>query len=219
MPLKDLEQNESGHEYVFDIETGPINLADRIQFEPRFDPPGNIKDPAKIEVAIEKKRAAWLGKAALSPLTGQVLAVGIKHVGHDDEEILLGDEAEILKGFWGIVESHWPMWWIGHNIHDFDLPFLVRRSWKHNVAVPTPFWKDRRWDTGFVDTMKLWGCGVYGDRVSLDNLGKHLGVGQKNGSGKFFSELFESDPEAALAYLRNDLALTEAVWLKLKGAR
>ena len=53
-----------------------------------------------------------------------------------------------------------------------------------------------------------------GDRMargSLDAISKHLGVGCKNGDGKEFAGLWESDRASAEAYLRNDLDLTAKV--------
>ena len=67
--------------------------------------------------------------------------------------------------------------------------------------------------------MVAWGCGAYGPegRISLDNFAKYLGVGQKNGSGEHFAELYKVNEKEALEYLENDLILTEKIFTKIKG--
>ena len=48
--------------------------------------------------------------------------------------------------------------------------------------------------------------------VSLDKVAKFFGVGEKTGNGAQFWELYNTDKEAALAYLTNDVKLTEAIY-------
>jgi hypothetical protein len=62
-----------------------------------------------------------------------------------------------------------------------------------------------------MDLMDRWCLGNREDRISLDEAGRFLGCGRKNGSGKDFAGLLLSDPESAKGYLRNDLLLTRAV--------
>ena len=45
----------------------------------------------------------------------------------------------------------------------------------------------------------------------IEDLAKLLKVGQKNGDGAMFAELYKQDESKALDYLRNDLSLTRAV--------
>ena len=108
---------------------------------------------------------------------------------------------------------------VGHNIKNFDLPFLLRRAWSLEVPVPgylTPSGR-RYWPDIFVDTMDLWSCGVFGPdgRVSLDRLSKHFGLEGKNGSGENFHVLLEEDPEAAKEYALQDTRLTRGVHRKM----
>ena len=46
---------------------------------------------------------------------------------------------------------------------------------------------------------------------SLDSIAKHLGVGAKNGDGKAFAELWQTNRQQAEAYLRNDIELTAKI--------
>ena len=201
----------------FDIETGPLPEQELDDFEPVFDPPRNIKDPEKIRAALAKKSSEWRERAALSPLTGEVLAIGMRVGG--ENTLLLGDEKDVLTSFWNAWEKIKPAWWVGHNVLSFDLPFIVRRCWRHDIAIPYLARTGKgRFDDCFVDTMQLWGCGVFGPegRVSLDNFAKHLGIGAKNGSGANFARLLKEDDAAALEYLEKDLELTEQVFDRIE---
>ena len=207
---------------IFDVETGPLADSELSALLPPFDPAevktGNLKDPAKIAEKIAEAEANhrrdFFDKAALDPLTGRVVAIGLLYpdsgecdvVGHDNE-------AESLRAFWSVCRGEMGRvnQMIGFNTHGFDLPFLIRRSWKHRVAVPFGIRRGRYWGEEMVDLREAWQLGDRQARGSLDSVARHLGVGAKNGDGKAFAELWRSDRKQAEAYLRNDLELTAKV--------
>jgi len=118
-----------------------------------------------------------------------------------------------LREFWELTRGEMgrmnPM--IGFNIFGFDLPFLFRRSWKHRVPVPFGLRRGRYWGDQIIDLRDAWQLGDRQAKGSLDSIAKHLGVGAKNGDGKAFAELWQSDRKQAEAYLRNDIELTAKV--------
>ena len=218
---------------VFDIETGPLTAAELADRIPPFDPSdvkvGNIKDPDKIAAKISEAKANYLAdfldRAALDPMTGRVVAIGVKvfdsrgEFGPDfikgGSTIIIGhdNEAETLMEFWSLLIGDCgrlaPI--IGFNICQFDLPFLFRRSWKHRVMVPLGIRRGRYWGDQVVDLRDIWQLGDRQARGSLDTIARHLGVGAKNGDGKDFASLWASDRAKAEAYLRNDLDMTARV--------
>lgn len=171
----------------------------------------------------EEWLAATLDKAALSPLTGRILAIGIQDA--SGFGILDGGTKEkeetILNSFWSHYEhchAH-SILMPGHNSHGFDLPFIIRRSWFHDIAIPDDVIQPngRYLNNLFVDLMKLWCIGQVGGNgfVSLDLLAKAFGVGAKNGDGKDFANLWANDREKAIEYLRNDLDMTYQVAVRM----
>ena len=70
---------------IYDIETGPLPEADLAALLPPFDPAdietGNLKDPEKIAAKLAEAemnhRRNFFEQAALDPLTGRVVAVGL----------------------------------------------------------------------------------------------------------------------------------------------
>jgi hypothetical protein len=216
---------------------------------PPFDPAevktGNIKDPEKIAAKIAEAevshRREFFERAALDPMTGRVLAIGVligpPHVPSasslrlsppGDERVSVAeatpcaaefrviandDEKQLLAEFWDVCRGQLagggPL--VGFNIFQFDLPFLIRRSWKHRVPVPTGLRCGRYWNQDLIDLREAWQLGDRQARGSLDSVAKHLGVGQKNGDGAEFSKLWASDRNQALGYLSNDLQLTARI--------
>jgi|ERR1041384_445096 hypothetical protein len=204
----------------FDIETGPLPESELAALVPPFDPAevktGNIKDPdkiaAKLAEAEANHRRDFFERAALDSITGRVVAIGLLDDGgfrilHDEHE------AAVLREFWNSCRGEMGRIheMVGFNTHLFDLPFLVRRSWKHRVSVPRGIRRGRYWSEEMVDLRDAWQLGDRMARGSLDAIAKHLGVGAKNGSGADFAALWQSDRAKAVEYLRNDLELTARV--------
>ena len=220
---------------LFDIETGPLPESELAAMLPPFDPAevktGNIKDPdkiaAKVAEAEANHRRDFIERAALDPLTGRVVAIGLLKlaphpgplpraerekssefhvIGHEDEAATLREFWETTRGEMGRINQM-----IGFNSNSFDLPFLIRRSWKHRVPVPFGIRRGRYWSDEMVDLRDAWQLGDRQARGSLDTIAKHLGVGAKNGSGADFAKLWQSDRAKAVEYLRNDVQLTAKV--------
>lgn len=199
---------------VFDIETGPAP-DDVIDSQmPEFEAPSNYKDPIKIEQALENKRSAFRERAALSPLTGEVLAIGAWIDGNYCSAIRgmrgIESEADVLAWFWGRVQPTTIL--IGFNSNRFDLPFLLKRSWACGVSSnlggcrvnPSGRFDQR----SCIDLMEFWQFGDRQNFISLDAVARFLGVGSKTGDGELFHKTLKAFPDEAEEYLRNDVLLT-----------
>ena len=159
------------HTICFDIETGPLPEAELASMVPAFDPAevktGNLKDPdkvaAKIAEAEANHRREFIERAALDPLTGRVLAIGLLNwdtgefrvIAHEDEAAMLREFWETCRGEMGRLNEM-----IGFNSRAFDLPFLIRRSFKHRVPVPFGIRRGRYWGT------RWWICAKSGSSAT-----------------------------------------------------
>ena len=199
----------------FDIETEGLGMKELQDDLPWFEAPKTYKDPEKIAAYVEKKRQEYVEKAALSPVTGRVLAIGIKSV-KDGQGGFEGAEDYLLAEVWKDFRLNSEAQWGGHNTHNFDWPFLIKRSWKLGISVPSGI-KDGRWyRANLRDTMEMFCGGSYGERISLDRLARFFGVGSKGGkSGAHFAETYHNDKKAAIEYLYNDLDMTQAVYERM----
>lgn len=192
------------HKTYWDIETAPISATELSAMEPKFKPAANLKDPEKIAASIAEKKAEWAEKAALSPLTGRILCIGV--LDNSGFRIISGDEPDILTSFWHLWDDHTRQFY-GFNVASFDIPFLMARSWKHGVKPAIkPFTKP--WDLkNSTDLLEYWRCGQR-DQVSggLENLCKFFGLPTKPFDGKDFGKMWEDDRAAAEAYLEGDVS-------------
>lgn len=205
----------------FDIETGPLPLAELVipQFNPADVKVGNTKNPdliaEKIRQAEENHTSDYIRNAALDALSGQVLAIGYQW---EDEKpsILCSDtdgEKVMLQNFWSVLDTGMDRkpQLIGFNVKPFDLPFLIKRSWKHRVTVPYWLRQGRYWSDLVVDLREVWQLGDNRAHGSLSAISRHLGLGEKAGNGAHFAELFRTDRQAAIDYCLRDVELTQQV--------
>lgn len=212
----------------FDIETGPLPEEQlrksfrELSLEEYIEScPSNWKRETAVAKYPEAAKKAWqdyVGKAALSPLTGRVVAIGLMTPQQDEPDIIDCDggcEASGLIDFWQEVEDALDarMALVGFNICGFDLPFLIRRSWLLNVIVPMGLRKGRYWSDPVIDLMDRWGFNR--DMVKLDALAKAFGLEGKvtegeDGtavSGADFHRLWRENRPLAELYLRQDVRL------------
>lgn len=191
---------------ILDIETGPAPLDAILAMAPEIErgkPDSRLKDPEKvaanmaaIEARYEADKRAVIERAALSAETGLVLAVGTL----DDEnyEGLYANETNddasekaCLQGMALVLKQaaidNVPV--IGHNIKGFDLPFFMRRCWRHGVRFNrNDIFDGRYFRRNIVDTMETWAAGEYGRKMSLNNLAKYFGLPEKLGTGDQFAQ-------------------------------
>lgn len=204
----------------FDIETGPLPDDVLLKVCGPFDPStvkvgnaGAEKAAEKIEDARKNYLADLRKEAALNPLTGRVLAVGVGYGDSNDVDIFHNDDQErrILVDVWAAIRFglDGAAICIGHNIEKFDLPFLVGRSRLLGVPLPAGLMERKRnWNSCFVDTMQEWVCYQYGAFVGLGKLSRAFDLGDKLEDGAMFHELWFGGAESrrrAEAYLRDDV--------------
>ncbi len=173
-------------------------------------------DVADLETAYWSKIE---NEAALSALTGQVLAIGYRGNKIAIDHVDGRSEPELLTKFWTqyatIRKAGRKM--IGFCINDFDIPFLFQRSLILGVIAPDCLFSgpQRYLDQTFIDLAKVWSAGKWGSFTKLDLICRAMGIpGKPAGiNGGDFARLY-ADPETrpdAIEYLVNDLNMTWCV--------
>jgi hypothetical protein len=202
---------------IIDIETTGLPADKIAHLAPEFTAPANYKDADKIAANIAEQRTEWLKRAALSPLTGKIVAIGFKEP-NAKPLILTDNESYMLRYFWERYNKDADAKFIGHNILGFDLPFIIRRSWALGVKVPPTvnsgrYLNDRR----FLDTMTTFQCGNRTEKFfGLDTVARFMGfAGKTEKIGADWFAIFQSDPERALDYLKADLQAVEDIALRM----
>lgn len=209
---------------VFDIETraqADLNLRE-IWEEALASVPANYKDEAKIQAKAEEIFDNLVEKAPLSALTGEICAIGYTEIETEQINLIHGkSEADILTEFFTAISTSGALnsYLIGFNSKNFDVPFILQRAWKLGLKIPQGIMETAsigrlRLSAMNIDLMEAFNFGARAF-VSLDKVARFLGVGRKTGNGAQFWELYNTDKEAALAYLANDVKLTEAIYNKM----
>lgn len=118
------------------------------------------------------------------------------------------DEKDLLLKFynWIVGELSKDTIIIGHNLKKFDINFIWIRFLKNGMDAPDFLVEAKQIDT--FEITSRW--------VSLNDMAKILKAPLKNGSGFEAINLWEKrDIHGLLAYLKQDLITTEAVFKKL----
>lgn len=109
---------------------------------------------------------------------------------------------------------------VGHNITGFDLRFLFQRAVVLGIRPPSiiPF-QAKPWSEYVFDTMLAW-AGV-GNRISLDNLCKALGIeGKGSIDGSMVWPMIQEGRIAEVAeYCRHDVEITRNAFYRLSFAQ
>jgi DNA polymerase elongation subunit (family B) len=137
------------------------------------------------------------------------------------------NEKEVIKGFITTLHqlhSNYSKWiFTGHNIKEFDIPFLCRRMLVNNIEIPRyiDFQNMKPWETPVLDTLHLWRFGDYKHYTSLKLLAAALGVpSPKNDiDGSKVGEVFwtEKNLERIALYCQKDVATVANVIMRFKN--
>ncbi len=137
----------------------------------------------------------------------------------DDEQLLLQQFTDLLQQYYNTDEH----WLCGHNIKEFDLPYIARRCIVQRVRLPRLLDNSgsKPWEVCHIDTMSLW---CFGDRkafTSLSLLAHILGVPTPKDdiSGADVARVYhvDRDLDRIAMYCRKDVIATAQVYLRLTG--
>lgn len=137
------------------------------------------------------------------------------------------DEKQVLEEFAGVLVniSRNNYFLCGHNIREFDVPWLCRRMLINGLPLPPclDLYGKKPWEVNHLDTLDLWKFGDYKHYTSLHLLATVLGVPTPkddiDGSevGRVYWQ--EEDLDRIAAYCEKDVKAVANVILKLKGER
>lgn len=103
------------------------------------------------------------------------LAVRLKSFASDDEAELLRDFSKLIEQYYNSPHKHF---FCGHNLREFDIPYICRRMLIHQLALPRTLdiAGKKPWETKhFLDTLEMWKFGDYKNYTSLKLLAACFG--------------------------------------------
>ena len=94
---------------------------------------------------------------------------------------IIGDEKELLEEFNNLINTHFsnPAFvFCGHNIKEFDIPYLCRRMLINGIQIPEKLqlFGRKPWEIPHLDTLELWKFVDYKHYTSLKLLTHVLGI-------------------------------------------
>jgi len=161
------------------------DLPEKIQFHwkkkskyMRNQYPENMSDEDFLQQSFEDRAAifAEFGKiicisaGVLTEIEDGQLQIRVKSFAGDDEKVLLTEFAGLLQKHFPDATKHGIC---GHNIREFDIPYICRRMVVHQIQLPNiiNISGKKPWETKhLVDTLELWKFGDIKHYTSLDLL-------------------------------------------------
>jgi 3'-5' exonuclease len=194
----------------------------------------------KRELTGEEVEQAYQDKAAIYAEFGKIICISVGIVVRDADQTLKVrlksfshlDEKQLLKDFCNLLNQHYkdPMTdrggrhlVCGHNIKEFDIPYICRRMVVHQLEFPSllQIHGKKPWEVKYLlDTMELWKFGDGKAYTSLKLLAAVLGFPSPkddiDGSdvGRVYWE--EQDIDRISLYCEKDVLATVQLLLRLK---
>lgn len=217
---------------LLDIETVPLtdtfdHLPDELQ---RLWLEKNTKTAPDSENGEE----AYVEKAGLQAEFGRIVCISAgffyTEAGHYQLRIksfASQNEKEVLEGFLDLVQKFFLKYprfqFAGHNIREFDIPYICRRALINGLALPGPLQAHnfKPWESPVLDTLQIWRFGEFRNYTSLKLLAAVLGIPTPkddiDGSmvGKVFWE--EKNLPRIMEYCQKDVLTVGQLLLRFKG--
>jgi len=191
----------------------------------------------KIEKQLpegEDTESFYPKRAAILAEFGKIICISAGYFRPQDGKLIFRvksyagqNEAEILNKFlhdayqWQAARKNAAF--AGHNIKEFDIPYLCRRIIINGLEVPA--WLDfqamKPWETNLVDTMQLWRFGDYKNYTSLNLLAACLGVPSPKDDidGSKVGEVYwqENNLPRIVEYCQRDVVTVAQVLLRFRN--
>jgi 3'-5' exonuclease len=139
--------------------------------------------------------------------------------GHDEKQLLQQFVHTIMQ--FEAANNKWSF--TGHNIKEFDLPFLCRRMVINGIAIPEnlDFQNMKPWETNIVDTFQYWRFGDYKHYTSLKLLAAALKVPSPKDDidGSMVGQVYwqENNLPRIVTYCGKDVVTVANIILRFKG--
>ena len=177
-----------------------------------FDPEEGYKKRAGILAEFGKVICISTGFFYTEP-DGKV-CLKIKSVyGHDEADVL-NRFIELASKF---LQKKKSIRFAGHNIREFDIPYLCRRMVINQISLP-PFLQihgAKPWEVNMVDTLQWWKFGDYKNYTSLHLLAGVLGIATSKDDidGSMVQEVYykEKNLQRIVEYCQKDVVVVAQV--------
>ncbi len=146
--------------------------------------------------------------------------IKIKSIYGDDEKKLLEEFVELCNKFYKINKD---FYFGGHNIKEFDIPYICRRILINNLPLPEYLWLHERkpWEIKMFDTLNWWKFGDNKNYTSLHLLANTLQIptSKEDIDGSMVQDVYYNDKDLnrIVEYCQRDVVVVANIILKFKN--
>lgn len=215
---------------IVDVETVPI--------VPTFD---QLSEP--LQRHWSRKAAQWQPETPFEPSEtweragiyaefGKIICISTGILAGNEEHPILhirsfeGPEDELLRNFFVFCNELQPERLAGHNIREFDIPYICRRSFIQQVPLPpllAHMQAKKPWESPLIDTLQFWKFGEFKNFVSVDLLCTLLGIDspKQTMSGQDVAQVYwqERNRQRIIDYCEHDVLAVAHLLLRLMGTQ
>ena len=171
-----------------------------------------------LQSLSKRKKKNFFEKTSLDGNFGRIFCIAyIKEPPKQTKaKIIKGTEKEILTQFWKVVKNADLL--IGHNILDFDLRFIYKRSVVWGVKPTRELNFARYRSHPIYDTMREWEKWSPKSQTSLDTLAKILNLPTSKDEltgAKVYQAYLKKNYEKIYRYCQKDVELTRKIYYKM----
>lgn len=179
----------------------------------------------------------YLLKAGIFAEFARVVCISVAFLKKTEEEncvqlktksFFVHDESQLIKEFFSLLVRCFGTrdieFLCGHNIREFDIPFLCRRARIHGIDIPAciDFTAKKAWQVkNLIDTMELWKFGDYKNYSSLALLCYATGIPSPkqgfDGAAVHIAYWNGARLSEIISYCEADVKATARLFLKLSG--
>ena len=219
--------------FIIDIETVPA-VPSFTELDPVWQSLFCDKISKTVPEDIEPEKA-YRKKAGILAEFGTIICISTAFFYLDEQgewhlkikSIGGNDEVEILRIFTDLCDKfsriHPNFQFAGHNIREFDIPYIGRRMLINDLSLP-PYLKvqDKKpWELKMVDTMNWWKFGDHKNYVSLHLLAHVLGIptSKTDMDGSMVQDVYyrEKDLQRIINYCQQDVVVTANIVLRFQN--
>ncbi len=177
----------------------------------------------------------WKMRGGILAEFGKIICISTGYFYKDEKEhqcfkiksISGDDEVEVLKAFCDMCNKfykhHRDFIFGGHNIKEFDIPYICRRILINNLPLPEYLWLHERkpWEIKMFDTLTWWRFGDIKNYTSLHLLANALNIptSKTDIDGSKVQEIYykEKNLTRIVAYCERDVIVVANIILRFKN--
>jgi DNA polymerase elongation subunit (family B) len=219
---------------ILDIETVPM-AAEFSQLNNNWQKLWQEKNARFLEdeqITIEE---SWKKRGGILSEFGKIVCISTAYFFEDEKRelhlkiksIYGHSEKELLQQFIELCNKMYKInknfWFAGHNIREFDIPFICRRILINGLQLPEYLWlHDRKpWETKMLDTLNWWRFGDNKNYTSLHLIANCLNIATSKDDidGSQVQEVYyiENNLERIVTYCQKDVSVVAKIILHFKG--